>query len=80
MRKSEGHLIDTPANRKIIIDMTNDKLSFVGVSKHGNEIYTKTINGIQYWAYVRNDIIQDAGANYSKHRDFRKIIVKKENK
>ena len=77
MRKSEGHLIDTPHNRKIIVDMTNDKSSFLGISKHGNEVYSKTINGIQYWAYVRGGVVQNGGANYTKHRDFNKLIVKK---
>ena len=76
MRNSEGHLIDTPHNRKIIVDMTNEKSSFVGINKFGNEVYSKTVNGVQYWAYVRNDIIQDAGANYNNHRDFKKEIKK----
>lgn len=77
MRSSEGHLVDTPQNRKLIVDMTNEKEAYLGINIHGNEVYSKTVNGIQYWAYVRNDIIQDAGANYSKHRDFKKTIIKK---
>ena len=77
MRKSEGHLVDTPKNRKIIIDMTNDKTSYRGISKHGNEVYSKTVNGAQYWAYVRNGIVQNAGVNYSNHRNFDDLIIKK---
>ena len=78
MRNSEGHLVDTPENRKIIVDMTNDNGSFLGLNKYGNEVYSKTIGGVQYWAYVRDDVIQNAGANYSKHRNFKETIVKKE--
>ena len=80
MRESEGHLADTPHNRKIIVDITNDKKNFLGLNKHGNEVYSKTINGVQYWAYVRDGIIQDGGANYTNHRDLKATIVKKKGK
>ena len=77
MASRTGHLVDTPKNRKILVDLTNDKSSFLGISKHGNEVYAKTVNGIQYWAYVRNGIVQDGGANIKSHRNFKEIIVKK---
>ena len=77
MRNDEGHLIDTPKNRKLIINMTNDKGSFLGIDKYGNEVYAKIEKGTQYWAYVRDNVIQNAGANRTKHRNFNEIIVKK---
>ena len=80
MRESEGHLVDTPHNRKIIVDITNDKKNLLGLNKHGNEVYSKTINGVQYWAYVRDGIIQNGGANFTNHRNFEETIIKKKGK
>lgn len=78
MRKAEGHLPNTHENQQLLIKLTEDRNNFVGYSIWGNEIYAKTVNGIQYWAYVRDGIIQDGGANTGKPYDFFKISKKGE--
>lgn len=60
----EGHFDDTPYNRKLLIDLANDKNKFIGTDKYGNswnaEINT---NGTQNWVRYRNDIINECGQN-----------------
>ena len=63
MADRRGHLPDTPANRKIITELVEDKNNFIGIGLFGKEAYLITRNGWQYWAYVKDGIIQDAGAN-----------------
>ena len=62
MRSSEGHLIDTPQNRKILENLSDDKSSFKGMY-HGNNVFSKVIDGKEYWVYERNGIIQNGGVN-----------------
>ena len=58
-----GHFPDTEENRQRIIELTNDESNFIGISGHGKRGYAKIVDDLQYWAFTRDGIIQDAGAN-----------------
>lgn len=59
-----GHLRDTPANRKLITDLANNRKKFVGIDKYGNS-WNVEVNrqGKQNWVRYRNGIINEGGQN-----------------
>jgi RHS repeat-associated protein len=64
--KSPGKLADTPANRKLIFNLANDKTKFIGKDKFGKLWYAKTLDdGSEVYAYVQGGIIKGAGINSS---------------
>lgn len=63
MANRKGHLIDTPANRKILETISDDKKNFIKSDPRGFNIYSKVVNGKEYWVYERNGIIQNGGVN-----------------
>ncbi len=74
MAKRKGHLIDTPANRKILETISDNESNYIFTNHNGNRVYAKVVNGNQYWVYTRNGIIQDGGVNKpGEHRDFKSI-------
>lgn len=69
-RPKEGHLSDTPENRKLIETTANDPANYKGKYKYGNEWYSRTeSDGSQVWVITRNGRIQNAGKN-STPRDW----------
>jgi filamentous hemagglutinin len=63
-RDKEGHLPDTPANRKLLEDVASDPRARLSVDKYGNEWFARTdANGNQVWAQVRGDRIINGGVN-----------------
>ena len=67
-----GHPIDTPANRKILEKVSSNSSNYKGKDGHGNKVYSKVINGKEYWVYVRNGIIQNGGVNEPGNFKFHK--------
>ncbi len=67
MANRPGHLADTPANRKILETLSEDKHSFI-MTKNGNNIYSRIVRGKEYWVYERNGVIQNGGVNIGKFR------------
>lgn len=60
----EGHLPDTPANRRLIEDLANDDSCKLGSDKWGKEWYARmNPDGTQTWVSVRDGVIQDCGEN-----------------
>lgn len=60
----EGHLCDTPENRKLLIDLANDQKKFVGKDKYGNcWNIDSDANGIQTWVRYQNGTINEGGQN-----------------
>ena len=63
-RPKEGHLSDTPENRKLIETTANDPANYKGKDKYGNEWYSRTeSDGSQVWVITRDERIQNAGKN-----------------
>ena len=63
-RPKQGHLPDTPENRKLIENVANNPANYKGKDKYGNEWYSQMqSDGSQVWAITRNGIIQNAGKN-----------------
>lgn len=60
----EGHLTDTPANRKLLTDLANDSSKFIGKDKYGNS-WNSEINsdGSQNWVRYQNGTINEGGRN-----------------
>jgi len=65
-REAEGHLPDTPENRKLLEDLANDRGAVSGPDKYGNTWFRRVLpNGTQVWTSARNAIIQNGGLNTS---------------
>lgn len=63
-RPKEGHLSDTPENRKLIETVANDPANYKGNDKYGNEWYSRMeSDGSQVWVITRGGRIQNAGKN-----------------
>lgn len=62
--KREGHLPDTPENRKLLQDVANDSKTTLGLDKHGNEWSSKIMDdGSQVWTQTRNGNVINGGLN-----------------
>ena len=67
MANRHGHLPNSSKNRKILEKISRDSKNYIG-KKHGNTVYSKIINGNEYWVHVRSGIIQNGGSNGKKYR------------
>jgi len=82
MGDREGHLIDSPENRKILEDVTNDKVNYVGTDFRGHQWYSKMTRDGQLWVHVFNDRIIDGGINkveipFIENQGIKKKIVRR---
>lgn len=60
----DGHLSDTPSNRKLLVDLANDKSKFIGTDKYGNSWNAEITNdGKQNWVRYQNGKINEGGQN-----------------
>ena len=63
-RKKEGHMSDTPENRKALTDLCSDKQNYLGPDSNGVEWFGKILSdGKQLWAGVRGNKIRYGGLN-----------------
>lgn len=63
-RDAEGHLSDTPANRKLLQNVANDPATKLGQDKYGSMWSASTRrNGSQVWTQTRNGKIINGGVN-----------------
>ncbi|WP_434523946.1 DUF637 domain-containing protein [Photorhabdus asymbiotica] len=63
-RKAEGHVADTPENRKLILDVANDKTAILGGDRYGNSWSARMLpDGTQAWVQTRGDTVINAGIN-----------------
>ena len=58
-----NHLPDTPENRKLFEEISNDKHNYVRSDPRGFDVYSKVVGDKEIWVYERDGIIQDAGYN-----------------
>lgn len=69
-RDKPGHLIDTPANRKLLLEVAGDPNNFLGVDKYGKSWHAKIQkDGTQVWTFSQKGEIRDGGLN-KKPRNF----------
>ena len=63
-RDEEGHLADTPENRKMVSDLANDAQYFVGKDRYGNDWHIRNNeDGTQDWVRHQNMVINEGGRN-----------------
>ena len=60
----EGHLPDTPENRKLLQDLANDSSKYKGKDKYGNDWNVRmNTDGTQDWVRSQRQIINEGGRN-----------------
>lgn len=65
-RHKAGHIDDTPENRKMLIELANNKRYHLGKDKWGNDWHARINNdGTQDWVEHQNQRISDGGTNLS---------------
>ena len=64
-RDSPGHLLDTPENRKMLLDLANDTKYHIGKDfENGLDWHAKlNEDGSQMWVTTKNGILQNGGIN-----------------
>ena len=63
-REDEGHIPDTPANRRRLEDVVNKEENTLGTDKFGNVWHAETqADGTQVWTQSRNGKIINGGVN-----------------
>lgn len=63
-REAEGHVRDTPDNRKLLEEIANKWENYRGTDKYGNDWYVKKLeDGRQVWVEARNGKIFEGGIN-----------------
>ena len=63
-RNADGHLPDTPENRRLLIDVADDADTTLGTDKFGNVWSARTnADGTQVWVQTRNGEIINGGLN-----------------
>jgi len=63
-RKANGHLPDTPENKKLLEELANDISAHVGKDVNGNDWNVRNLeDGSQLWVQSLNGIIQNGGIN-----------------
>ena len=63
-RDKEGHVLDTPENRKMLSDIANNETFYKGTDRYGNRWYVVNDEaGQQVWVRVRDGKIDNAGKN-----------------
>ncbi|MDO4962039.1 MAG: hypothetical protein Q4E57_09390 [Eubacteriales bacterium] len=63
-RDEEGHLPDTPENRKMVQELANDKRFHRGKDQYGNEWHVRLNEDVtQDWTRSNNQLINNAGRN-----------------
>lgn len=69
-RNKSGHLLDTPKNRGILVDLANDSSKYKGTDKYGNRWNIEIDNkGRQVWVTVQKNTITNGGRN-DVHRNW----------
>jgi hypothetical protein len=59
-----GKLSDTPASRKLIADLTNNKNNLLGVDRYGKNWFARNLDdGTQLYGYTQNGVVKGAGIN-----------------
>lgn len=67
MRDEDGHLPDTPENRKLLTDLANDTAYHMGKDKYGNDWHVRNNeDGTQDWVRSQNQTINEGGRNASQ--------------
>lgn len=65
-REEKGHLPDTPENRKLLLDLANQKEYHQGKDCHGNDWHVRlNEDGTQDWVRSMNQTINEGGKNIS---------------
>lgn len=60
----DGHVPDTPKNRKKLIELAKDQSKYLGKDKHGNSWHAEiTGDGKQWWVRFREQTINEGGLN-----------------
>lgn len=63
-RKDEGHLENTPENRKMILKLANDMKFYRGKDKYGNDwCIRENADGTQDWVRSMNQVVNEGGRN-----------------
>lgn len=63
-RKAKGHLEDSPENRKLLVDLANDKRFHKGKDKYGNDWNIRNnADGTQDWVRSMKQTINEGGRN-----------------
>ena len=63
-RDADGHITDTPENRQLLEEVSNNTNNYLGTDKYGNDWYAQSqSDGSQIWVEVRNGIIFEGGIN-----------------
>ena len=63
-RRAEGHVADTPGNRRLFQQVADNTGNYVGTDRFGNSWAAQTLqDGRQVWVQTRNGVIRNGGIN-----------------
>ncbi len=63
-RKEDGHLPDTPENRKLLLDLANDSTAHAGKDLRGLDWNARIYeDGSQLWVSSKDGVVQNGGIN-----------------